>query len=356
MQPPAPRGRGSHLEPPNRFTLRTVERDLDALSPEDLDALARRPTRYVTERAGSIVSENDSPDVPFRFSLNPYRGCLHGCPFCYARPTHEYLGLNAGLDFETVIFVKENAPALFRDWLGRPGWLPEPITLSGVTDPYQPAERDYRLTRACLEVAVEARQPISLITRNSLVLRDLDLLAPLAAERLLHVSVSITTLDDELARSMEPRAATPPARLRAVRELSGAGVPVRVLVAPIIPGLNDAEIPAILQAAKEAGATAAYYQLLRLPGAVEAVFFEWLARARPSGRDRVEQHIRLTRDGKLSDPRFGKRMRGEGVLAEQIDQLFKLFVRRLGLAGPLPPYDTSRFRPPRPTSGQLWLF
>ena len=356
MQPPAPHGRGSHLEPPNRFSLRTVERDLDCYSPEELDALAHRPTRYLTEQAGSIVSENDSPDVPFRYSLNPYRGCVHGCSYCYARPSHEYLGLNAGLDFETMIFVKENAPALFRDWLNRPRWSPEVITLSGVTDCYQPVERDFRLTRGCLEVALEARQPVSLITKNTLVVRDVDLLEPLASAHLVHVTLSITTLDGELARSMEPRAGSPAARLRAVRDLAGVGIPVRVLVAPVIPGLNDAEVPAILEAAKEAGATAAAWQLLRLPGAVEAVFREWLDRARPSWRERVEGRIRGTRAGKLSDPRFGKRMRGEGVMAGQIGRLFALFARRLGLDGPLPAYDTSRFRPPRPASGQLWLF
>jgi DNA repair photolyase len=356
LERPTPRGRGSHLEPPNRFTLRTIDRDLDQFSADDLEALARRPTRYITERAGSIVSEKDSPDVPFRYSLNPYRGCLHGCSYCYARPTHEYFGLNAGLDFETVIFVKENAPDLFRDWLGRPGWMPEPVTLSGVTDCYQPIERDYRLTRGCLEAALEASQPIGIITKNTLVVRDLDLLEPLSAARLVHVTLSVTTLDDELARSMEPRAGTPMARLRAVRELADAGVPVRVLVAPIIPGLNDAQIPAILQAAKEAGAMSAAWQILRLPGAVEAVFLAWLARARPSWRERVEGRIRWTRGGKLSDPRFGKRMRGEGALAQQIGQMFRLFARRLGLDGPLPEYDTSRFRPPRPASGLMWLF
>jgi DNA repair photolyase len=356
MQPPSPRGRGSHLEPTNRFTLRTVERDLDQLSADDLEALARRPTRYFPDRAASIVSENDSPDVPFRYSLNPYRGCQNGCCYCYARPTHEYLGLNAGLDFETVIFVKENAPALFRDWLARPGWRPEPVTLSGVTDCYQPVERDRRLTRGCLEVALEARQPVSVITKNTLVLRDLDLLAPLAAQALVHVSLSLTTLDADLAHSMEPRAGTPAARLRAVRELAAAGVPVRVLIAPVIPGLNDAEVPALLEAAKEAGAASAAWQLLRLPGAVEPVFREWLARARPSWRERVEGRIRATRGGRLSDPRFGKRMRGEGELAEQIRRLFRLFARRHGLDRPLPDYDVSRFRPPRTTAGQGWLF
>jgi DNA repair photolyase len=336
--------------------LRTIERDLDHATPDDLAALANRPTRYITDRAGSIISENDSPDIPFRYSLNPYRGCLHGCSYCYARPTHEYLGLNAGLDFETMIFVKENAPTLFRDWLSRPAWVPEQIALSGVTDCYQPIERELRLTRGCLEVALEAAQPMSVITKNALVVRDLDLLEPLARGRQVHVSMSITTLDAELARDLEPRASTPAARLRAVRELAGAGVPVRVLVAPVIPGLNDSEIPAILQSAKEAGATAAAWQLLRLPGAVEAVFLEWIERCRPDARQRIEGRIRATRGGQLSDSRFGKRMRGEGEIATQISQLFRLFARRLGLDGPLPAYDFSRFRPPRPTSGQLWLF
>jgi DNA repair photolyase len=304
----------------------------------------------------SIVTENASPDIPFRFGLNPYRGCEHGCSYCFARPTHEYLGLNAGLDFETKIFVKENAAGLFRDFLNRPAWAAETIALSGVTDPYQPCERRFGLTRACLEVAAEARQPVSLITKNALVLRDLDLLGPMAAEGVLHVNVSITTLDAGLARSMEPRTSTPNARLRAVRELADAGVPVRVLVAPVIPGLNDAEVPALLAAAKEAGARAAAWQLLRLPLTVAPVFLEWLGREQPGRAGRVEARVRESRGGKLNDPAFGARMRGDGGPARVIGSLFKLFARRHGLDGPLPPHDRTRFRPPRSASGQGWLF
>jgi DNA repair photolyase len=275
---------------------------------------------------------------------------------CYARPTHEYLGYNAGLDFETKIVVKEDAPALFRDFLNRPGWRPEPIALSGVTDCYQPAERRFRLTRGCLEVAAEARQPMTLITKNALVLRDLDLLGEMAGRRLVHASISVTTLDAELARKMEPRTSTPAARLRAIGALAAGGVPVRVLVAPVIPGLNDSEIPAILQAAKEAGAHAAYYQLLRLPLTVAPVFREWLQRELPDRLERIEGRIRSTREGKLNDGAFGSRMRGTGPIAEQIRQLFRLFARRCGLDGALPEYDCGQFRRPRTRSGQLWLF
>ena len=254
--PPAPFGRGSHLHPPNRFTLIQYEDDFEHLQhdPEAVSELKKPKTEYFTDRARSIVSENDSPDIPFRYSVNPYRGCLHGCAYCYARPYHEYLGLNAGLDFETKIFVKEDAPSLFRDFLARETWRPEPIILSGVTDCYQPAERDFRLTRGCLEVAVEVRQPLGLITKNALILRDLDLLRDLAADNLVHVTLSITSLDAALARVLEPRTSTPTARLHAVTALAEAGVPVRVFVAPVIPGLTDSEMPAILAAAKAAGA------------------------------------------------------------------------------------------------------
>lgn len=355
-QPPPPHGRGSSIEPPNRFTLRVVERDLDALDEDALAALADPQTHYLRERAGSIVTENDSPDIPFRFSVNPYRGCLHGCAYCYARPTHEYLGYNAGLDFETRIVVKENAAALFRDYLARPAWRPEPITLSGVTDCYQPCERQYRLTRSLLEVAAECGQPLALITKNALILRDLDLLSDLARRRLVHVAVSVTTLDAALARRLEPRTSTPAARLRAIAELAQAGVPVRVMTAPLIPGLNDSEVPGILQAARDAGARAAGYTLLRLPGAVEAVFLDWLQRERPDSRERIESRLRQARSGKLSETAFGKRMRGTGEMADQISAMFKLFVRRFGLDGPLPAWNCEEFRTPRSSSGQMWLF
>jgi DNA repair photolyase len=355
---PGPKGRGSHLRPPNRFEKIHLELLPEALEQdEEYRALLANPkTEYLTDRSRSIISENDSPDIPFRYSINPYRGCLHGCPYCYARPTHEYLGFNAGLDFETRILVKEDAVALFRAFLNRPSWRPEPIALSGVTDPYQPIERHFRLTRGCLEVAVEARQPMSLITKNALILRDLDLLRDLAADNLTHVNISITTLDPALARSMEPRTSTPAARLRAVEALAAAGVPVRILVAPVIPGLNDTEIPAILEAVKKAGATAAYYQLVRLPLTVAPVFREWLEREQPGRVERIEGRIRATHHGQVNDPSFGERLSGSGEVARQIGQLFKLFARRLGLDGELPPYDCTKFRPPRGPSGQGWLF
>jgi DNA repair photolyase len=355
---PHPKGRGSHLNPPNRFggphhvaNLEQVEHDADYLA-----SLHNQPTVYLPDHSRTIVTENNSPDIGFRYSINPYRGCQHGCAYCYARPTHEYLGLNAGLDFETKILVKHAAAELFREFLCKKSWRPEPIALSGVTDPYQPAERQFELTRRCLEVAAEARQPISIITKNALIVRDLDLLGGMAIDNLVHVSMSVTTLDADLARTMEPRTSTPAARLQAVTALRGAGVPVRVLAAPVIPGLNDSEIPAILAAAREAGAHAAGYTLLRLPSTVAPVFLEWLERTQPAQRGKIEGRIRSMRAGKLNDPNFGSRMKGTGELAEQISNLFKLFARKHGLDGELPDYDCTRFRPPRPESDGLWLF
>jgi DNA repair photolyase len=346
------------LNPPNRFGVPYHVPDLDHVG-DDADYLAslpNRPTEYFPDHSRTVISQNDSPDVGFTYSLNPYRGCSHGCAYCYARPTHEYLGLNAGLDFETKIFVKEDAPSLFREFLARDGWQPEPIALSGVTDPYQPAERHFRLTRGCLDVALTARQPVSLITKNALVTRDLDLLEPLARANLVHVNVFVTTLDSQLARSMEPRTSTPAARLRGIRELAQAGVPVRVLVAPVIPGLTDAELPSILEAAKEAGARSAGYMLVRLPLTVAPVFLEWLGRTHPAQRGRVESRIRAVRQGKLNNPRFGERMRGTGEIAAQIRSLFRLFARRYGLDGGLPEHDCRSFRPPADRTGQGQLF
>lgn len=356
--PLKPTGRGSHINPPNRFGLPAYEADLEhvAQDADYLDSLRNVRTEYLPDDSRSIVTENDSPDVGFRYSINPYRGCQHGCSYCYARPTHEYLGLSAGLDFETKIFVKEAAPDLFRDFLCRDAWLPEVIALSGVTDPYQPIERQRQLTRGCLAVAAEARQPMALITKNALVLRDLDLLRDLAEDHLVHVNMSVTTLDAELARSMEPRTSAPAARLRAIRGLSEAGIPVRVLVAPVIPGLNDHEIPTILTAAKEAGAASAGYVLLRLPLTVAPVFLEWLEREQPSRAQRVIERIRSSRDGQLNCSAWGTRMTGTGVIAEQIGRMFRVFVARHGLDGGLPPYDCTHFRPPRPRSGQGRLF
>jgi DNA repair photolyase len=355
---PQATGRGSQINPPTRFALPYYEADLEHVEhdTEYLDSLRNPRTEYFPDASRSIVTENDSPDIGFRFSINPYRGCAHGCAYCYARPYHEYLGLNAGLDFETKVFVKEDAPELFREFLNRDKWQPEQIGLSGVTDCYQPVERHYQLTRRILEVAVEARQPMSVITKNALITRDIDLLQNLASENLVHVNVSITTLDAALARSLEPRTTTPAARLRAVKELSAAKVPVRVLVAPIIPGLTDCEIPSILEAAKEAGAMHAGYTILRLALTVAPVFREWLQRERPDHLERIEGRVRNMHGGKLNDSEFGRRMTGSGEMAEQIRNLFRLFRRRHGLDGGLPDYDCTRFRPPLPKTGQLRLF
>jgi DNA repair photolyase len=355
---PEVNGRGSQLDPPNRFggpvhvlDLAEVEHDQ-----EYLDSLRNRPTEYLTDRSRSIVSENQSPDVGFRYSINPYRGCSHGCSYCYARPTHEFLGFNAGLDFETKVLVKEDAPALFREFLARESWQCEVIAFSGVTDCYQPAERRFRLTRSCLEVASEFEQPVAIVTKNALVLRDLDILRSMAERRLVHVSVSLTTLDGELVRSMEPRTSAPAARLRAITALRDAGVPVRAMLAPIIPGLNDTEIPALLAAAKAAGAQHAIFVLLRLPLTVAPVFLEWLQRAQPGRAQKVESRLRGMRGGKLNDSRFGDRMRGSGIMADQIADLFRLLARQHGLDQGLPPVDTTRFRRPQPRTGQMWLF
>lgn len=355
---PQVKGRGSQIDPPNRFGGPVYEPDFEHVEhdAEYLESLGDRPTEYIPDRSRSIVSTNESPDVGFRYSLNPYRGCQHGCAYCFARPSHEYLGFNAGLDFESKILVKEEAPELFRAFLSRDRWVPKPIALAPNTDAYQPGERQFRLTRRCLEVAAEFQQPMALITKNALVLRDLDIIGPLASEGLVQVNISLTTLDAELARTMEPRTSTPEARLRAIRKLSGAGIPVRVLVAPVIPGLNSVEIPAILEAASNAGASGAAFTMLRLPLTVAPVFVEWLDRCYPGHREKVEGQIRAMRGGKLNSPEFGARMVGSGEMAEQIAAMFRLFARKYQLDGGLPPLDCSRFRRPRPESGQLWLF
>lgn len=352
------RGRGATINPANRFESVRAEADLEHLEhSEDAQAEpAKRPTEYLPDDSQSVVTENNSPDISFRFSLNPYRGCSHGCSYCYARPTHEYLGLSAGLDFESKIMVKHEAANLFREFLSRPKWQPEPIVLSGVTDPYQPGERDLCVTRQCLEVAVEARQPLDIITKNALILRDLDLLSELASRNLVRVGMSVTSLDQELTRVLEPRTSAPAARLKAIRALTDAGVPVKVMVAPIIPGLNDTEIPAVLEAAAAAGATAATYVLLRLPHAVAPIFMAWLDEHRPDSRQRIENAIRSTRGGALNKADFGERMRGTGFLAEQIRQMLETFARRAGLGRSLPALSCEHFRPPRAPSGQQMLF
>lgn len=354
----AAKGRGSQIQPPNRFARIHFEEDREHLEhdPDAREALRTVPTEYFADDAKSVISENDSPDIPFRYSLNPYRGCAHGCSYCYARPTHEYLDLSAGLDFETKIFVKERAAELFRDWLARDRYQPDIVTLSGVTDCYQPIERKLQITRRCLEVALAARQPLAIVTKNALITRDLDLLGQMAQLKVASAAVSVTTLDQSLTRVMEPRTSSPEARLRAIAALSQAGVPTRVLIAPVVPGLTDHEIPAILQAAREAGATSASYILLRLPLTVEPVFLEWLARTHPEQKAKVEARIRATRGGKLYESDYAVRMKGRGEIAEQIRSLFTVFSRRLGLNAAHETLDFSQFRRPTPRSGQQWLF
>lgn len=349
---------GSQLNPPNPYAATQQVLDADHLEwdQEYLNGLNERHVEYLSDESKSIVSENNSPDIPFRYSINPYRGCQHGCSYCYARNTHEYLGLNAGLDFETKIFVKYDAANLFRDFLSKDSWTPDEVVFSGVTDCYQPAERQFGLTRKCLEVALESRLPVGIVTKNALVVRDLDILQQMATLRLVHVNVSVTTLDAELARVMEPRTSIPTARLRAIQMLSGAGIPTRVMVAPIIPGLNDSEIPSILEAARAAGATAAAYTLLRLPLTVEPVFLEWLNRTQPTKRQKIEGLIRETRGGRLSRSDWGERMKGTGQIAEQIRTLFRVFTQKHNLDGTLPPHDFSQFQPAVSRSGQLRLF
>jgi DNA repair photolyase len=358
MNPLIPKGRGAAIRPPNRFGETQAEADFEHVAdePELLAELTTSRTVYLPDASRSIISENDSPDLRFRYSLNPYRGCQHGCAYCYARPTHEYLGLSAGLDFEEKVFVKHEAAALLRDWLARDRYEPESIMMSGVTDCYQPAERQFRITRSCLEVALDARQPITIVTKNALVTRDLDLLSQLAERNLVAVAISITTLRPELVADLEPRTSRPEARLRALRQLSDAGVPTRAMVAPIIPGLNDSEIPAILEAVRDAGAKSAGYILLRLPYAVKPIFLDWLTRTQPTHADRIESLIRSTRDGQLNNTEWGKRFRGTGQIAEQIQRTFEVFRHKHGLDQPQPPLDTSQFRPPVPASGQLRLF
>lgn len=369
------RGRGAQTRPANRYESVRCETDPEALAPPQDDSAAlpaydigsgqaidpgaspRLETQFLPDETQSILAENDSPDVGFRFSANPYRGCEHGCAYCYARPTHEWLGMDAGLDFETKILVKHRAPELLRQALCKPSWRGELIAFSGNTDCYQPAERRYELTRRCLQVALEARQPIAIISKNALILRDLDILGEMARQRLIHVNLSITTLDAELARTMEPRTSTPAARLQSISTLRDAGVPVRVLVAPVIPGLNDQELPALLESARAAGAQAASHVLLRLPLTVQPVFRDWLAKNYPDKRARIEALVRHTRGGRYYQATWRDRMTGRGNYAEQIATTFRVFAQKTRLNQPLAPeLDFSRFRHPHPGPMQTELF
>ena len=343
-------GRGAQINPNNRFLKIQIHEDLEQVEHDEefLDQRFVSKTEYYCDDSKSILSENDSPDIPFRYSLNAYRGCAHGCAYCYARPTHEYLGFSAGVDFESKILVKERAADLLREHLMKNAWQPEPIMMSGVTDCYQPAERHFRLTRQCIEVAKEFHQPLNIITKNALVTRDTDLLGPMAADNLARVAISLTSLDQSLTRVLEPRTSSPAARLRAIRELSDSGISVTVMVAPVIAGLNDSEIPAILAAAKEHGASFAGFILLRLPLTVRPIFLDWLSRHVPTKRERIESLIRGTRDGGYNQTEFGQRLRGSGDYADHLSRTFKLFAQRYGLNGRPSALDVSKFF--RPTA------
>ncbi len=335
-------GRGATLSPAPRFRAATVEPDPDAVEPRHPATVVRPDT------ARSVLSRNQSPDVFFELSLNPYRGCEHGCIYCYARPTHAYLDLSPGLDFETQLFAKHDAPRLLRNALARPGYRCVPLTLGANTDAYQPIERELRITRGILEVLHECVHPVTVITKGSLVTRDLDLLAPLAAARRAAVFISLTTLDDRLKRSLEPRAASGAARLRAIRELTAAGVPVAVLLAPLIPAVNDHELEDLLAAAAEAGAVAASWQLVRLPLEVSPLFRDWLEQHLPLRARHVMSVLQQMRGGRDNDPRFGQRMRGEGPHAQLLARRFTVAARRLGLRdrAAVLDLDCSGFRPP----------
>lgn len=326
------------------------------LLPDARVAPAAPKTTVTAEEARKILSRNDSPDIPFDVAVNPYRGCEHGCVYCYARPTHSYLGYSPGLDFETRLVAKANAVQALRAEISRPGYKPSPINIGSATDAYQPIERDWRLTRGMLELMLETRHPVTIVTKNALVARDLDLLAALAEQKLVVVYMSITTLDAGMARTLEPRAAAPWRRLEAVRNLTAAGVPVGVLVAPVIPFINDDAMEHILQESKAAGAHYASYTVIRLPWEVKTLFEDWLNAHYPDRAQRVLHRIEDLRNGRRNDPNFGSRMRGTGIWADLLRQRFAVATRKLGLNRHRLALDTGRFQPPQAAGGSASLF
>jgi DNA repair photolyase len=359
---PPVKGRGATFNPANRFRREQREAVDDGWQParpltaEDDPPPPPRTVVRITP-ARTIISRNDSPDVPFTQSINPYQGCEHGCIYCYARPSHAYLDLSPGLDFETKLFAKPNAPTLLRAELAKPGYRCDPIALGANTDPYQPIEREWKVTRSVIEVLSECEHPLTITTKGVLIERDLDLLAPMAAKGLVRVFVSVAMLDKELARKLDPRAPAPHRRLQIIRALSDAGIPTGVNVAPVIPQLTDRDLEGILDAAAAAGARHANWIMLRLPLELAPLFREWLGAHYPLRAAHVMSIVRQIRGGKDNDPRFGVRMEGRGEFAELIDKRFALACNRLGLNIERdPPLDTSRFRPPSANERQLTLF
>jgi len=351
------KGRGSHSNKASRFDAWSRETDADYLETHVHDEVcAQLETSVTLEQARSIISKNNSPDIPFSQSINPYQGCEHGCVYCYARPTHAYLGLSPGIDFETKIFAKSNATALLRQELSRPGHVPTLIALGANTDPYQPAEKELGISRALLQVLSEFNHPVGITTKSALVTRDIDLLAPMAAKGLVRVAISIGTLDTDLARTLEPRANSPARRMKAVQELAAAGVPTGVFVAPIVPALNDVHLEQVMQQAAEAGALFSGYVLLRLPREVRDLFVEWLEKHFPLRAKHVMSIVNQMRGGADYNAEFGVRMRGSGEFAQLLSQRFRLACKRFGLEGVRTPVNTSLFRVPESARDQLDLF
>lgn len=343
-QPGYFKGRGSQVNPHNHFLKNSYVKEhiegIDDWEEED------QKTSYILGEAKSVVNKVDSPDVGMAYSLNPYQGCEHGCTYCYARNVHEYWGFSAGLDFERKIIIKKDAPELFKKFLGKKGWDGSIISLSGNTDCYQPAERKFKITRQLLQIALDYKQPIGMITKNSLVLRDIDLLQEMAKENLCMVYVSINSLNEDLRLKMEPRTTTAKQRLKVVEELSKAGIPVGVMVAPLIPGLSDHEVPAILKAVAERGAKRVGYTVVRLNGAIGGIFKDWLEKNFPDRFDKVWHMIQSCHGGKVNDSRFGDRMRGNGNIAQIISDTFKLHARINNLNTTAIELDSSKFRIP----------
>ena len=351
------KGRGALSQPGVRFDSWTRETDVEHIAHE-LATEELPPLRTVVNEdpAKSIISHNQSPDIPFEQSINPYKGCEHGCVYCYARPSHAYLGLSPGLDFETKLFYKPNAAELLKKGLNKPGYRPSVIALGANTDPYQPIEKKYGVTRSILEVLRDYQHPVSVISKSALVERDIDILQAMAKRNLVRVFLSITTLDHSISRHLEPRTSAPLRRMEAVKKLSAAGIPTGVMVAPVIPVLTDKDIERVLEAAAAAGAISAGYVLLRLPYEVKPLFIEWLQEHFPQRANHVMSIIRQMRNGKENDANFGSRMRGEGEFANLLAQRFRKACERLGLNGERTPLDLTQFRVPAKATSQLSLF
>ncbi len=320
------KGRGAAENPPNRF-----EKTEYIPLFEEKHNPPKIKTSFYKDDSKTIITYNQSPDLHFGASINPYRGCEHGCTYCYARPTHEYLGFSCGIDFETKIFVKENAPKLLKKELLSPKWKPQPIAMSGITDCYQPAERYYRITRKCLEVLCDFKNPVGIVTKNSLVTRDIDLLQELSTYNAAMVAISITTLDPKLCLNMEPRTSQPHMRLKTIEKLASSGIPTMILIAPVIPGLNDHEIPEIIKRASQSGALAANYSILRLPIFVKEVFLNWLERCYPEKKNKIINRIKALRKGTLNSNKFYERLCGDGIYAEHIKNIFDISCKRFGI-------------------------